>query len=100
MDVQILLGRWVDADDHMYTENLAAFQNWCSPFVNVWGRVPPFSPALFSVYFSSLAGFFICARSERYRILTVGNFEIQVFCTTHRVSVVTCLTANSNCPRL
>ena len=28
----IVLGRWIDADDHMYIENLAAGEKQCPPF--------------------------------------------------------------------
>ena len=40
----ILLGRWIDANDHMYIENLAVDEKQCPPFRQRFGGggVPPF----------------------------------------------------------
>ena len=74
----MVLGRWIDADDHMYIENLAVGEEQCPPFRLCFffgGGVPLFvihpfflcssqwfepRPLSFSIYFMgfSLASFF------------------------------------------
>ena len=39
----IVLGCWIDANDHMYIENLAVDDNQCPPFLSTfWGGCAPF----------------------------------------------------------
>ena len=37
-----MLGCWIDANDHMYIENLAVDEKQCPPFVNLLGGCTPF----------------------------------------------------------
>ena len=38
----IVLGLWIDADDHMYIDNLAVGDEQCSPMSMVWEGIPLF----------------------------------------------------------
>ena len=53
----ILLGRWIDANDHMYIENLAVDEKQCPPFCRRFGG---------GVY-----PFFSSAQQCKYGLLTV-----------------------------
>ena len=46
----ILLGRWIDANDHMYIENLAIDEKQCPPFCQRFGGVYPFLSSALKTY--------------------------------------------------
>ena len=51
----ILLGRWIDAYDHMYVDNLAVDEKQCPPFCQrFWGAYPFLSSAFFCRIFDQV----------------------------------------------